>query len=676
MATEKGRAWLLSDSRETRNIEFYRTSLLAALLSETGCSGRQHRALRRVRYVVGGGISESGESMDYDDMDAITLRAQIEEKQRQLQVLALEAELAEKQSQLDGLLDISSPPGDRSGSPIGTRPSPGAKVAQADHGIVELIAGLRSPAQDELEDALLTLSEMVSTSFDLEGNRLGATMRAQGGLTQLILLLTDVTQPLDVQQQALLLLGNLCSDSVDSASAFSKRVLLHNGAERVIFSFLRSEDAYILMFACGLIQNLCHDVGWSERAMAHNVNDQLLSLLVHEDANVVKYAAGALKNMTMNTSLGVDEAAELKIQERGRAVARQKFNEERSRRIIAKGVRTIPSNRRLERMLTARGMVERLKRPGGRWNSPSRTEDYSAGPTQANIQDDRPTGADGIQPPAAAALAYGQMPPGQGQPKLSYNQQQDLENVLRNTTEDHAAPDQRVDASPSAAAMISTQGLEAGVTHRGHIDSGRLATGSGTISSSHSDLPSSDGDPAVEGEHVHIRKTTTELPSSSIAAASAVPAAALHDGAAQHAAGLAPNITPLVASDATSVGTNVYQAPSGASEGRVHLKFRTDKSIVAMRRQHDEHGLLLGLLRKVATACNADYKLLRFESLGGSADELAMAIDVCRPLPAGGEKEVSKASWSTYLQDLESLSIEKLSTSTGFTVIDKEVGAE
>ena len=98
--------------------------------------------------------------------------------------------------------------------------------------LAQLISYLASQTQEEQHDALFTVAgEMVIYAYGDDGARIGEMMRSQGGLTQLTWILSDPQQPLDVQQ-VLLLLGNLCSDSVDPASMLSKRYLLNMGVER------------------------------------------------------------------------------------------------------------------------------------------------------------------------------------------------------------------------------------------------------------------------------------------------------------------------------------------------------------------------------------------------------------------------------------------------------------
>ena len=135
------------------------------------------------------------------------------------------------------------------------------------------------------------------------------------------LLLADPSQPLEAHQQTLLLLGNLCSDAVDGASVLSKRVLLANGFEAIIFNYLSHRDEFALMFACGVVQNLTNDSEWSTRALHHGVEKQLSKLVTtHTDENVVRYAAGALKNMSVTSFTELSSEARHAIEERSHSV--------------------------------------------------------------------------------------------------------------------------------------------------------------------------------------------------------------------------------------------------------------------------------------------------------------------------------------------------------------------
>ena len=69
-----------------------------------------------------------------------------------------------------------------------------------------------------------TLEHLLGACRD--GARLGQEMRANGGIALLSWLLADPNP--EVQQMSLMILGNLCSDSVDANSSATKQALLRS----------------------------------------------------------------------------------------------------------------------------------------------------------------------------------------------------------------------------------------------------------------------------------------------------------------------------------------------------------------------------------------------------------------------------------------------------------------
>ena len=63
---------------------------------------------------------------------------------------------------------------------------------------------------------------------------------------------------------SLMILGNLCSDSVDPNSTATKQALLRSGGARAALSCVHTEDPAVLLFACGALQNLCYEREWAE----------------------------------------------------------------------------------------------------------------------------------------------------------------------------------------------------------------------------------------------------------------------------------------------------------------------------------------------------------------------------------------------------------------------------
>ena len=152
--------------------------------------------------------------------------------------------------------------------------------------VPSLIALLRSTDEAERDDALASLAEMVDGAFGDDGIDLGAEVRANGGIALLSWLLADPSP--EVQQMALMILGNLCSDSVDANSRATKALLLQTGGARAILSCVHTEDPAVLLFACGALQNLCYEAEWCELAVNHDIHRRLEALLFHEDVRATQ----------------------------------------------------------------------------------------------------------------------------------------------------------------------------------------------------------------------------------------------------------------------------------------------------------------------------------------------------------------------------------------------------
>ena len=127
--------------------------------------------------------------------------------------------------------------------------------------IVDIINALRSLDPAEREEALALLGEIVDTAYGEDGAAVGQAVRDLGGVQVLGWMLLDPN--VIVQQEALLVLGNLCSDACDPNSRITKRVLFECGAHRALLQCINSEDPGLLVYTCGTIQNLCHDDSWA-----------------------------------------------------------------------------------------------------------------------------------------------------------------------------------------------------------------------------------------------------------------------------------------------------------------------------------------------------------------------------------------------------------------------------
>ena len=146
--------------------------------------------------------------------EVAALREMLAQKEAMLQVAALKRQLAEKEEAL-ALQQQQQQPDDPEDEYVPTVP--------------ELLELLRSPYHEQRDEAIALLAELVTSAFGEDGEVLGQAIRDGGGVPQLAWLLADPSASVSIQQQSLLVLGNLCSNSVDPNSALTKRMLLQVG---------------------------------------------------------------------------------------------------------------------------------------------------------------------------------------------------------------------------------------------------------------------------------------------------------------------------------------------------------------------------------------------------------------------------------------------------------------
>ena len=220
----------------------------------------------------------------------------------------------------------------------------------------EILGLIRSPATEDRIDGLIELSLLIDSAYGEEGAAIGQWVRQSGALQLLAWLVVDSSA--EVQQQSLLVLGNLCSDACDPNSTLTKSMLLQQGGQRALLLALRAEDPTVLVYVCGCLQNLCDNGEWAEYLVSEQAEKRLEQLLTHDNHRVVHYAAGALKNM-MNR---VGRSAELKsmapdalkaIEKRERDALLGALRYRRAVRLIKNFARNINPEKRLERVLAA-----------------------------------------------------------------------------------------------------------------------------------------------------------------------------------------------------------------------------------------------------------------------------------------------------------------------------------
>lgn len=241
------------------------------------------------------------------------------------------------------------------------------------------------------------LAEAVDGAFGDDGLRIGEDVRACGGVAQLAWLLADPCP--EVQCSALMILGNLCSDSVDPNSRLTKLALLPNA--RSVLSCVYTEDPGVLCFACGALQNLSSEPDWSDKMVSLDVHRRLEQLAFHEDARIQRYATGALQNIQLK-SAAVDlmeselsELAREAVKERSLLHQQEGRVQQRAMVTIAKAFAAIPLEKRRQRQ--DRGLRRRTLRRIGNGdtmsNVSSSTWSYEIGPFVRSRDASRPSSA-------------------------------------------------------------------------------------------------------------------------------------------------------------------------------------------------------------------------------------------------------------------------------------------
>ena len=153
---------------------------------------------------------------------------------------------------------------------------------EADGVIDEVLQLLTSTDPEDRIEAAGVMCEWVNSAYGDVGSALGAAMRQKGGVPVLAKLWSD--HELLVKQRSLLILGNLCSDSVDAESRETKEILLQCRAEHALLACANSDDPTVLLLACAALQNLCQDVGWAHAVMECGLMAASAGRLVGDDS--------------------------------------------------------------------------------------------------------------------------------------------------------------------------------------------------------------------------------------------------------------------------------------------------------------------------------------------------------------------------------------------------------
>ena len=133
-----------------------------------------------------------------------------------------------------------------------------------------LLSVMADPKDPTRKEALVWFCNLVSRSYGEDGEAVGDTVRAAGGIQTILWMLDDPSR--DIQQKVLYLCASLASDAVDLNSEETKEIMRESGAEYRLLPFLYAEDKGLLFYACATLQNLCKDPEWSRTLLRHKVS--------------------------------------------------------------------------------------------------------------------------------------------------------------------------------------------------------------------------------------------------------------------------------------------------------------------------------------------------------------------------------------------------------------------
>lgn len=174
-----------------------------------------------------------------------------------------------------------------------------------------LVDQLRPQSSDEQKlDALGKLAQIVDSSFGEDAEALSEYLRVTGSIAHIVALLEH--SAVAIHRTALLLIGNLSSDSVDSQAERTRQIFKsHAGFESLARHLTSSDDWTTLVYTLGAIQNTCREVSYVQLMQEAGGVNRLQELVRSGDAQLEQYARGCLQNMQQTILLKAAVSARL-----------------------------------------------------------------------------------------------------------------------------------------------------------------------------------------------------------------------------------------------------------------------------------------------------------------------------------------------------------------------------
>ena len=159
----------------------------------------------------------------------------------------------------------------------------------------EALGDLESEHVHDRAIAAKKLGQLVESAYGEDAAAVGSYIRDSGAIEMLLELVADPVP--DVHQKILMALGNLVSDAVDHQSWRTKQVIVELQGVDYFIPHLSDTDWVTQMYAAACIQNMCQNVEFASSLKGRGALQPLRNLLRSTQPAVVRFAAGALKNI-------------------------------------------------------------------------------------------------------------------------------------------------------------------------------------------------------------------------------------------------------------------------------------------------------------------------------------------------------------------------------------------
>lgn len=185
------------------------------------------------------------------------------------------------------------------GRPLSLFVSPFSASWLPDHAMEEpaedLVLALHGENADDLSRlaSLQKIEGLLDEAAGPDAEHLCALLRAAGLVDSLVQIVSLESQHAALQQSALLIIGNMCSDEVDSNAALTKAELKACHGFEELLSHLFSPDPIVQAYALGAVQNTCRESDYLGVLWTLDLLPRIEELAVSTEPHVMQFANGA-----------------------------------------------------------------------------------------------------------------------------------------------------------------------------------------------------------------------------------------------------------------------------------------------------------------------------------------------------------------------------------------------